>query len=223
MKYLFSILTAVAAIGVVAAHYLVFEFVPMEPEMRAVQRIFYFHVPSAWLCFIGFLGCFGASIGYLGTRKSHLDIFAQASAEVGLMFGAIVLTTGPLWARGAWGVWWKWEPRLTSMALLILIFASYWVLRVYGGRGEGIRKFSAFLAVLATPNIYFVRMAVKKWRGDHPENVISRSDPDMNFTLYFCFFVLLIVFGLLLRLRYRALKQNAALSVIRRRLSRLGV
>ena len=223
MKYLFSIFAAVAALGVVVAHYLVFEYVPMEPEMRAVQRIFYFHVPSAWLCFIGFLGCFGASIGYLATRKSHLDIFAQASAEVGLMFGAIVLTTGPLWARGAWGVWWKWEPRLTSMALLILIFASYWVLRVYGGRGEGIRKFSAFLAVLATPNIYFVRMAVKKWRGDHPDNVISRSDPDMKFTLYFCFFVLLIVFGLLLRLRYRTLKQNAALGVIRRRLSRLGV
>ena len=75
MKYLFSIFAAVAALGVVVAHYLVFEYVPMEPEMRAVQRIFYFHVPSAWLCFIGFLGCFGASIGYLATRKSHLDVW----------------------------------------------------------------------------------------------------------------------------------------------------
>ena len=101
-----------------------------------------------------FFGCFGASIGYLATRKSHLDIFARH--EVGLMFGAIVLTTGPLWARCV--------GRLVEMGASAHqhgtpdshLFASYWVLRVYGGRGEGIRKFSAFLAVLATPNIYFV-------------------------------------------------------------------
>ena len=188
----FHILAIFAVLGVIAAHYLVFVFVPMEAEMRAVQRIFYFHVPSAWLCFIGFLLCFGASIGYLLNRKSTYDLFARASAEVGLMFGMIVLTSGPLWARGAWGVWWKWEPRLTTMALLILIFAAYWVLRVYGGNGEGIRKFAAFLAVLATPNIYFVRVAVKKWRGDHPNDVISRSDPDIRMTMYICFFVLFI-------------------------------
>jgi heme exporter protein C len=219
----FPILLVLAALSVAAAHYLVFVFVPMEAEMRAVQRIFYFHVPSAWLCFIGFLFCFGGSLAYLWSRKSKFDLFARASAEVGLMFGMIVLTTGPLWARGAWGVWWKWEPRLTTMALLILIFAAYWVLRVYGGQGEGIRKFSAFLAVLATPNIYFVRIAVKKWRGDHPDNVISRSDPDIRMTMYICFFVLLLVFSLVLYLRYTALKEQATVSALRRRFSKLGV
>jgi heme exporter protein C len=219
----FPILMVLAALGVAAAHYLVFVFVPMEAEMRAVQRIFYFHVPSAWLCFIGFLFCFGSSLAYLWSRKSKFDLFARASAEVGLMFGLIVLTTGPLWARGAWGVWWKWEPRLTTMALLILIFAAYWVLRVYGGQGEGIRKFAAFLAVLATPNIYFVRIAVKKWRGDHPDDVISRSDPDIRMTMYICFFVLLLVFSLVLFLRYTALKDQATVSALRRRFSKLGV
>ncbi len=219
----FPLLMFLAAFGVVAAHYLVFIFVPMEAEMRAVQRIFYFHVPSAWLCFVGFLFCFGSSLAYLWSRKSKFDLFARASAEVGLMFGMIVLTTGPLWARGAWGVWWKWEPRLTSMALLILIFAAYWVLRVYGGQGEGIRKFAAFLAVLATPNIYFVRIAVKKWRGDHPDNVISRSDPEIRMTMYLCFFVLLLVFSLVLYLRYGALKDQATVSALRRRFSKLGV
>lgn len=109
------------------------------------------------------------------------------------------------------------------MALLILIFAAYWVLRVYGGNGEGIRKFAAFLAVLATPNIYFVRVAVKKWRGDHPENVISQSDPDIRMTMYICFFVLLLVFSLLLYLRYGALRDQATLGALRRRLSKLGV
>ena len=190
--------------------------------MGAVQRIFYFHVPSAWLCFIGFILCFGASITYLVNRKSKADLFALASAEVGLLFGAIVLITGPLWARAAWGVWWKWEPRLTSMALLVLIFAAYWVLRSFAGQGESVRKFSAVLAVFGTPNIFFVHYAVKKWRGDHPDDVISRSDPDMRLALYSCLGILLVLFILLLVSRYRAHKERAQIGVLRRRVSRLG-
>ena len=220
MKYLFSIFAAVAALGVVVAHYLVFEYVPMEPEMRAVQRIFYFHVPSAWLCFIGFLGCFGASIGYLATRKSHLDIFAQASAEVGLMFGAIVLTTGPLWARGAWGVWWKWEPRLTTMAILFLIFACYWVIRSFGGDSAPVRKFGAVLAVLGAPNIVFVHIAVTRWRGDHPNNI--QLEPKMRVVLYSCLLIFIVIYALVLRLRYRVHMEERTASALARELSRLG-
>ena len=190
--------------------------------MGAVQRIFYFHVPSAWLCFLGFILCFGASITYLVNRKSKADLFALASAEVGLVFGAIVLTTGPLWARAAWGVWWKWEPRLTSMALLVLIFAAYWVLRSFAGQGQSVRKFAAVLAVFGTPNIFFVHYAVKKWRGDHPDDVISRSDPDMRRALYSCLAILLVLFILLLVSRYRAHKERAQIGVLRRRVSRLG-
>ncbi len=218
----FPIFTVLALAGIFLAHYLVFVFVPMEATMGAVQRIFYFHVPSAWLCFIGFILCFGASIAYLIKRKSKYDLFALASAEVGLLFGGIVLVTGPLWARAAWGVWWKWEPRLTSMALLVLIFAAYWVLRSFAGRGEGVRKFAAVLAVFGTPNIFFVHYAVKKWRGDHPDDVISRSDPDMRMALYSCLAILLVVFILLLVSRYRAHKQRAVLGLLRRRTSRLG-
>ena len=103
------------------------------------------------------------------------------------MFGAIVLTTGPLWARGAWGVWWKWEPRLTSMALLILIFASYWVLRVYGGRGEGIQEILRISRSPGDTKYLFRENGCQEMAGDHPDNMISRSDPDMKFTLYFSF------------------------------------
>ena len=121
------------AIGMFIAHYLVFIYAPMESTMRAAQRIFYFHLPSAWLCYIGFIMCAGWSLRYLMTQKSEHDALALASAEVGLTFGIIVLTTGPLWARAAWGVWWKWEPRLTTMAILFLIFTCYWVIRSFGG------------------------------------------------------------------------------------------
>ena len=219
---LFPTFTVLAAAAIIGVHYAVFVFVPMESTMGAVQRIFYFHVPSAWLCFLGFILCFGASIGYLLNRKSKYDLFALAAAEVGLLFGVIVLVTGPLWARAAWGVWWKWEPRLTSMALLVLIFAAYWVLRNFGGMGEGVRRFAAVLAVFGTPNIIFVHYAVKKWRGDHPDDVIARSDPDMRMTLYLCLASLMVVFFLLLVLRYRSHRDRATVRVARRRLNRLG-
>lgn len=220
---LYPIGLAISAIAVVVAHYLVFVHVPMESTMGAVQRIFYFHVPSAWLAFLGFIGCFVASIGYLLNRKARWDAFAYTSAEIGLVFGTIMLVTGPLWARPVWGTWWNWEPRLTSAALLVLIFAAYWVLRTFGGNGEGVRRFAAVLAVFGTPNIYFVRMAVERWGGVHPNTgVATRSDPTIRATMYICLFILLSVFVLLFIVRYRMHRDALTVRAIRRRLARLG-
>ena len=214
----FQIFSVLGLAGLFIAHYLVFIYAPMEVEMRAAQRIFYFHVPSAWLCFLGFIVCFGASIGYLVNRKAKYDLFAYAAAEVGLLFGAIVLTTAHS-GREQLGAWWRWEPRLTSMALLVLIFAGYWVLRTFGGRSDGVRKFAAVLAVFGTPNIFFVHYAVKKWKGDHPDNV--QLDPEMRVVLYSCLGILMIVFWLLLVNRYRAHRDLAVVGALKRRLSRL--
>lgn len=223
MKAVFPVLTALAAIAVLVAHYLVFAHVPMEITMGAVQRIFYFHVPSAWLFYLGAILCWGASLGYLVNRKAKWDAFAQASVEVGLIFGLIVVVTGPLWARPVWGVWWNWEPRLTTMSLALLMFAAYWVLRAFGGRSEGVRRFAAVLAVFAGPGIYFVRVAVTRWGGVHPPPATAeRSDPTIKLTMYTVFFILLLVFGLLVRLRYRTHRDALTVRAIRRRLARLG-
>lgn len=208
------------AIGMFIAHYLVFIYAPMESTMRAAQRIFYFHLPSAWLCYIGFIMCAGWSLRYLMTQKSEHDALALASAEVGLTFGMIVLTTGPLWARAAWGVWWKWEPRLTTMAILFLIFTCYWVIRSFGGDNEGVRRFGAVLAVLGAPNIFFVHIAVTRWRGDHPNNI--GLEPEMRIVLYSCLVIFIIIFSLLVRLRYRVHMEERTASALSRRLSRLG-
>lgn len=207
-------------LGMFIAHYLVFIYAPMETTMRAAQRIFYFHLPSAWLCYIGFIMCAGWSLRYLITQKSEHDALALASAEVGLAFGVIVLTTGPLWARAAWGVWWKWEPRLTTMAILFLIFTCYWVIRSFGGDHAGIRKFGAVLAVLGAPNIFFVHIAVTRWRGDHPNNV--GLEPEMRVVLYSCLLIFIIIFSLLVRLRYRVHMEERTAVALSRRLSRLG-
>lgn len=220
---IYPIVTAAAAVAVVYAHYLVFVQVPMEATMGPVQRIFYFHVPSAMLSYLGFLFCFVASLGYLINRKARWDAFARSSAEVGLLFGLIVLVTGPLWARPVWGTWWNWEPRLTSMSLLVLIFAAYWVLRSYGGEGEGVRRFAAVLAVFGTPNIYFVRKAVERWGGVHPNSgVATRSDPEIKMGMYTCLLILLVVFALLMAARYRMHTDALTVRAIRRRLARLG-
>ena len=219
----FPIVTVLAAIGIVIGHYLAFAYVPMETTMRAVQRIFYFHVPSAFMTYLGFILCFGGSIVYLYNRKARADAFALAAAEVGLVFGLVVLTTGPLWARAAWGAWWVWEPRLTSMMLLFLIFSAYWVLRIYGGRSEGVRRLASMLAVFGTPNIIFVHIAVKKMGGVHPDRVVeSGLGQDMRLALYVALSALVVTFALLLRIRYRTHCDALTVRALNRRLARLG-
>jgi len=216
----FPIFLAIAALGLFGVHWLAFVFVPMEVTMGASQRIFYFHLPSAWLCYLGFVVSFVASIGYLLTRKPRWDAAAVAAADVGLMFGVVVLVTGPLWAKAAWGVWWKWEPRLTTMAILFLIFAGYRLLRAFGGESPGVRVFAAVLAVFGAPQIYFVHIAVSRWQGDHPNNVVLETD--MRVALYSNLAILLVVFILLLRLAYRVRLDALTVSALRRRLARIG-
>ncbi|MGK0361261.1 MAG: heme exporter protein C [Bradymonadia bacterium] len=215
----FRIATVLAALGVVAAHYLVFVYVPMEKTMGAAQRIYYFHVPSAMLFYLGIACCFVGSLGYLLTRKARWDVFAHAAAEVALVFGVVVLVTGPLWAKAAWSVWWKWEPRLTTMAILFLIFCAYWALRSFGGRSDGVRTFAAVLAVLGTPNIYFVSEAVKRWGGVHPPAV--ETTVEMKMVKWTCLAILMLVFTLMLILRYRVRRESLAVLTLKRRFARL--
>ncbi|MBU0552295.1 cytochrome c biogenesis protein [Myxococcota bacterium] len=213
---------ALLSVALFLAHWLVFVYVPTEPIMGVVQRIFYFHVPAAWLCYLGFIITFIGSVGYIWNRSPRADALALAGADIGLVFGWIVMLTGPLWARATWGVWWKWEPRLTSMALLVLIFAAYWVLRRYGGGTEGVRRFGAVLAIFGAPNIAFVHVAVKKWRGDHPGGVVGGGlDPDMRLAFFICLAVLQVLFIYLFIERYRVIRDEEAIGALRRRLSRL--
>ena len=219
------LLSATLALLVGVAHYLVFAYAPVEVTMGVVQKIFYFHVSSAYVCYLGFLLCFIGSLGYLFTRKGRWDAFALAAAETGLLFGLIVLTTGPLWARPVWGLWWVWEPRLTSLALLFLMFGAYFVLQNFGGAGEGIRRMAAALAVFATPNIYFVHVAVERWGGIHPqikEKTGGGLTPEMRSVFFFAIATVLTLFIVLLVQRYRMHLHLRLLSASRRRVSRMG-
>ncbi|MDE2843256.1 MAG: cytochrome c biogenesis protein, partial [Chloroflexota bacterium] len=124
------LLVATAALMLVNL-YLIFLVAPTDAVLGEVQRIFYFHVPIAIVSFVAFFVVFVASIGYLVTRKSRWDSVAHAAAEVGVVFVSLALLTGIVWARPVWGVWWTWEPRLTTTLILWLIYVAYLMLRSY--------------------------------------------------------------------------------------------
>src|SRR5690554_4579411 len=132
----FLILTAVCGVAFVATLWAVFAYAPQEATMGIVQKIFYFHVPSAIASYVGFLIAFVASIAYLLTGRRGADVYARAGAEVGVLFCFMVVMSGPLWARKAWGAFWTGEPRLMLTLILLLIFLAYLVVRQLGGDSE---------------------------------------------------------------------------------------
>ena len=137
----------------------IFLWVPTEKEMGTVQRIFYFHVPAAFSSFLAFFLVFVGSIQYLRTREDKWDRLALCSAELGVIFALIVLITGPLWAKPIWGVYWRWEPRLTSMLITFTIYVAYLMVRGYGP----VQRISAVLGILAFVNVPLVYYAVDLW------------------------------------------------------------
>ena len=133
--------------------------------MGMIQKIFYYHVPSALLMLASGIVCGVASARYLMTRDKRHDHTAVAAAELSLIFGAIVLVTGPLWARKAWGVYWDWDVRLTSTLILWMIFAAYLLLRRFGGPGSD--RLAAGVAIFGAANTPFVYWSVNVWRTLH--------------------------------------------------------
>jgi heme exporter protein C len=141
---------------------------PEERTMGIVQKIFYFHVPTAFGMYIGAAACFFGSIAYFLRPTDASDALAHAGAEVAVLFGGLLLLTGSLWGAKAWGVYWTWDPRLTTALLQVLIYVSYLVLRAFAGEGDGERRFAAALGIFAAANLPIIHFSVQKWGGQHP-------------------------------------------------------
>ena len=175
---------------------------PVEQTMGLVQKIFYYHVPSAMLLFASAFVCGIASAGYLFRRSAAADRVALAAGELVVLFGLIVLVTGPIWARKAWGVWWEWDARLTSSLLLWMIFVAYLMVRRFGGPGS--EKLSAAMALFGMANVPFVYVSVNYWRTLHPKtSVVMTLAPGMRGAFWFCVAAFTILYLLLLTLRKR--------------------
>lgn len=207
MKATTTILALIALALLTWALHMALVTAPTEATMGNVQRIFYYHVPSAWTAFLAFLANFAASIVYLVNRSRRADAFAVSTAEVGVVFCTVVLVTGPLWARPVWGIWWTWDARLTSTLILWLIYVSYLVLRHFSTGGQT-PVLAAALAVFGFIDVPIVYLSIRYFRTQHPQPVIgggegSGIDPLMLKTLLINWLAFMVFGSIVVALRYR--------------------
>jgi heme exporter protein C len=175
---------------------------PFESTMLLLQKIMYFHVASWFSMFTAIAVSAAGGIWYMFTGDKRGDWYAVAGAEVAVMFGAMGLTTGPLWAYKAWGVAWQWDAKLTIALLLEITFIAYLLLRKYGGPGAD--KLSAGVALFGLANVPFVYYAVNIWRTIHPANtVIPTLGPGMREAFWFSALTFWMFMGLLIAARVR--------------------
>ncbi len=153
---------------------------PPDQSQGFVARIFHVHVPTAWMAYVASFAALGYSVAYLVRRKSHHDRVAAASVEVGLIFMALALLTGMLWARPTWGVYWDWEPRLTTTAILFAIYVGYVVVRGAIEDPELRAKAAAGVAILGSINVPISYMSVRWWRSLHQTQSIDLTTGRIN-------------------------------------------
>lgn len=174
--------------AILLMHWMVVFWVPTEAAQGVVQRIFYVHVPGAWTTFLAFGIVALASAAYLWLEDERADAAAVAAAEGGLIFGAIMLISGPLWGRVAWGTYWTWEPRLTLTLLLWFTYLGYFLVRGSVADPRRGKRFAAVVAIVGSLNIPLIHVSVSWFRSLHPGPVVIKPEgptlhPDMLTTL----------------------------------------
>ena len=202
-KYWLGVLGGVL---ILVALWMVFLFVPTVTQngVPFAQRIFYFHVPVDWVAFLSFFIVFISSIAYLRTRDQKWDNIAHSSAELGIMFTSLMLLTGMLWARPAWGVYWVWDPRLTTALVLWFIYVAYLLIRSYAGEEIRGARFAAVLGIVGFIDVPIVALAIVLWRTQHPAPLVFEGglDGKMMATLMVSLAAFTCLFVSLLRVRF---------------------
>jgi heme exporter protein C len=158
--------------------------VPADAAQGDVQRIMYVHVPSAWLAYAAFFVTLLGSVLYLVRRDLRFDRVAAASAEIGLLFTGLTIVTGAIWGKATWGKWWDWDPRLTTTAILFVIYAGYLLLRQSLADRQRRARLGAVFGIVGFLNVPIVHFSVLWWRGLHqPPTVIRPGDPSIDHLL----------------------------------------
>lgn len=202
-----GVVTLVALLGVATVYLLALKFTPIEASQGAAQKIFYLHVPAAWGALVAFSLCGVASAAYLFLYEARVDRFAASSAEVGLAFSAVMLTTGPIWGKPIWGTWWDWDPRLTLTLLLFLLFLGYGALRSAIPDARERARYSAVVGIMALVLVPFIHLSVYLYRTIHPKPVVLRPEgpalpPEMLRTLLVSVAVFTLLYVGLVTMRY---------------------
>jgi heme exporter protein C len=202
-----------AALALAFCQWLVFVYAPVERSMGLVQKIFYLHLPLAWWGLASFFVVFAASIAYLRSRRPWWDHLARAGAEVGLVLAALALLSGSIWARHSWGVWWTWDPRLTTTLVMCFVYAGYLALRGLELPQQRKSVICAVVGIVAFLDVPLVFVSARLWRSIHPAVFVSEGgglEAEMRLTALAC----VVSFGLLwlaltsLRVRQLALAER---------------
>jgi heme exporter protein C len=203
----FQVLGVATAVALLAAMAMALLYAPTERVQGDVQRIFYFHVPAAWVAYLAFAVVLVGSIAYLWRRELRWDMLAQASAEIGVVFTTLALVTGSIWGRAVWGTWWTWDARLTTTLILWFIYAGYLMLRAYIPERARAARSCAVLGIVGFIDVPIVHMSVQWWRTLHPQPVVVRAGeapalpPTMMTTLLVALLAFTLLYALLLVLR----------------------
>lgn len=190
----------VAAAGLVAAM-----LAPPDRIQGDLQRLMYLHVPAAWLAFLSFAVTLGGSVAWLWRREPRFDRVAAASAEVGVFFTGLAIALGSVWGKPTWGVWWTWDPRLVTTALMFFVYLGYLALRRAVADPVSRARRSAVFGVVAFVQVPVVHLSVVWWRALHqPATVLRPGDPSIDHTMLAALLVNVLAFTLLYLLLLRA-------------------
>ena len=198
-----------ALVAMLVGSYVGLAVVPADAAQGNVQRLMYVHVPAAWLAFLAFFVVFVMSVLYLIQRDERWDRVAASSAEIGVMFTVVTLLLGMMWGKPTWGVYWTWDPRLTTTAILLAIYVGYGALRSFADDGEKRARWSAIVGVIGFANVPIVYMSVTWWRTLHQPPSSPRSvAPDILWTLMLnlAAFTLVYIYLMVRRIRFAKLE-----------------
>jgi heme exporter protein C len=204
---------------------MVFAYVPTEAQQGIVQRIFYFHVPCAWVAFAAFVLVAISGAFHLWLRQQVWDDLAYAGAEVGMLFCTLVLVTGSIWAKPIWGTWWTWDSRLTTTLVLWLLYAGYLTLRIIADDLPQVGRLAAVVGIVAAADVPVIIVSVRLWRTIHPAVIVTRQgshgleDPRMIATLLVSMMAFTLLCAWLLTLRFVILRTTARIVDLGRQLA----
>ena len=198
-----KLLNLVSVILFLAALGMVFFYAPLEVTMNYVQKIFYFHVATAWVGMLGFIAAAAAGIIYLIKKDTLWDIIELSAVEISLVFFLITIVTGSIWARPSWGTWWTWDPRLTTAAILEMIYLAYLLLRQGVEDPDRRARFGAVYTLVGAVSVPITFMSIRIFRTIHPVVIGTGSGsstssfamaPGMLATMFFALFTFSIIF-----------------------------
>jgi heme exporter protein C len=214
---------ALLALGLSATLSLV--VAPPDALQGEVQRLMYVHVPAAWLAYLSFFVVFVSSVAYLRTGRTRWDRVAAASAEIGVLFTALAIVLGALWGKPVWGTWWTWDPRLTTTAILLLIYVGYLAVRRITDNPTRRARWSAVIGVVGFVDVPIVHLSVVWWRSLHQQSTVLRlGGPQIEGSMLTALLVAVgaftIVYAYLMavRLRVGRLEERAAREALSPRL-----